>query len=288
MKIKLRIKTIDEAPENLRSLYRLMDGGGYILDHEPDPDGFGIDNLAQIRGKLEERNRDYDRVNQRLQGFKKADGSLYTAEELQALLSQVGDLTKAVDTLKDKSKTDEQKLADLVAQAKKPLETELAKFKASHETYRNKVHSAEKLQVVTKALEELKPLPEWREAIASEIARRVEIRERTDGTFEHVIMENGSPRMSSLMGRDGPMQIDEFAKAADFRQKFGKYLEGDKKKGADIVNPVERRGGNQPRNTGADVVIPKNANQTQFEAAFKKATEQGGEVVYAEEGAGTN
>src|SRR5688572_3565027 len=104
-KLKLRIPTLEAVPEAQRSLYRAFEAGGFILDHEPDPDGYGIDNLAAMRGKLGEKDRDLDRVNGRLQAFKKADGSLWTAEELQALGVTNANLTSALETLKDKTKT---------------------------------------------------------------------------------------------------------------------------------------------------------------------------------------
>ena len=282
-KLKLRVPTLDGLPKELQSFYRQMDGGGFILDHEDDPDGYGIDKLPAIRGKLSERERDLERLNAKLQRFAKPDGTLYTAEELQALTAQNGELAQALETLKSKTKTDEQKLQDLVSQAKKPLETELAKFKAERESYRARVIQAEKAKLIAKAKSVLKPLPEWEDAIEDAIARRLDIREKDGGEFEHLIVEDGKPRMSSLMGNDGPMRIDEFVKSSDFRTKYGKYLAGDNKKGAD-VGGNDQTGGPEVVRSGADISLPKNYTQQQFEKAFQQARENGGQVVFADQG----
>lgn len=281
-KLKLRIPTLDAVPKELQAFYRQMDGGGFILDHEPDPDGYGIDNLPAIRGKLDETKRDYDRVNGRLQAFKKADGSLYTSEELAALVAQNNDLTKTVETLKDKSKTSEQVIQESVTRAKQPLEAEIAKMKGAVDRYRTSAHKAERSRVVNKALDILKPQDRWRKHIAADLERRIEIREREDGTLDHVVLDdNGKPRYSSLQGRDGTMDIEEFAKGPDLRTTFGDLLQGDGRKGAGITNHVDAPEGRGP--SGNDIVLPKGHSQAQFEAAFKQAKEKGGTVIFAEE-----
>lgn len=285
MKLKLRIPTLDAVPEAQRAFYRQMDGGGFILDHETDG-GWGIDDLASLRGKLEERGRDYERVNGRLQAFKKADGSIYTADEIQALIAQTSKDAELITTLKDKSKTEEQKLQELVAAAKRPLEEQLGKEKTRVERYRSTTHKAERQKVVNKVLEILKPKDEWRGLLASEIERQVEIREAEDGSLTSVFMdlESSRPRMSALSGRDGPMDATEFAGDSSLRKRFGSCLQGDGRKGADITQPVD---GGVPRQrtggAGGDVQLPKDYTQAQFEAAFKAAKEQGGEVVFAQE-----
>lgn len=282
-KLKLRVPTLDGLPKELQAFYRQMDGGGFIIDHEDDPDGYGIDKLPAIRGKLSEKERDLERLNAKLQRFAKPDGTLYTVEELQALTAQNSELAQALETLKSKTKTDEQKLADLVSQAKKPLETELAKFKAERESYRARVIQAEKAKLIAKAKSILKPLPEWEDAIEDAIARRLDIREKDGGEFEHLIVEDGKPRMSSLMGNDGPMRIDEFVKSGDFRTKYGKYLAGDGRKGAD-VGGNDQSGGVEAARSGADITLPPNYTQQQFEKAFQQARENGGQVLFADQG----
>lgn len=283
-KLKLRVPTLDGLPKELTSFYRQMEGGGFVIDHEDDPDGYGIDKLPAIRGKLSEKERDLERLNAKLQRFAKPDGTLYTVEELQALTAQNSELAQALATLKDKSKTDEQKLGEMVSQAKKPLETELAKFKAERETYRSRVIQAEKAKLIAKATSILKPLPEWTDAIEDAIARRLDIREKDGGEFEHLIVEDGKPRMSGLMGNDGPMRIDEFVKSGDFRTKYGKYLAGDGKKGADVGGNEQPAGGETRRSGGADITLPKGYSQAQFEQAFKQAKESGGQVLFADQG----
>jgi hypothetical protein len=286
-KLKLRIPTLETVPEAQRAFYRQMDGGGFILDHETDG-GWGIDDLASLRGKLEEKGRDYDRVNGRLQGFKKADGSIFTVEEITALVAQAAKDGELIATLKDKSKTEEQKLQDLVAAAKRPLEAELAKEKTRVERYRTTTHKAERQKVVDKVLGILKPKDEWRGLLAAEIERQVDIREGDDGTLSSVFMDLDSnrPRMSALSGRDGPMDASEFASDSALRKKFGTCLQGDNRKGADITGPADG-GNNPPRQTGADVTLPPNYSQKQFEAAYAQARQQGGEVVFSQEGSPT-
>jgi hypothetical protein len=281
-KLKLRIPTLDTVPKEQQAFYRAMDGGGFILDHEPDPDGYGIDNLPALRGKLDATTRDHDRLNQRLQGFKKADGSLYTVEELQALATANTELTRSVEMLKDKSKTSEQVIQDAVTRGKQPLESELTKLKGQIDRYKTSAHKAEKARVVAKALDVLKPQDRWRKYIGAEIERRLEIRENDDGSLSHVILDdNGKPRFSSLQGRDGPMDIEEYAKGPDLRTPFADLLQGDGRKGADITNNVQPNPSDS-RRVGADVQLPPNYSQAQFEQAFKAAKENGGQVLFPE------
>jgi hypothetical protein len=284
-KLKLRILTLDGLPKELQAFYRPMEGGGFILDHDPDPDGYGIDNLASIRGKLDEKARDYERANQRLQSFKKPDGSLFSVEEIQSIMAQAAKDAELIATLKDKSKTGDEKLQQMVSDATKPLHAEIAKHKQAVERYRTSSHKAEKQRVIQKALDVLKPQDRWRNLIARELESQIEIREAEDGTISHVIVhpETGRPRMSSLQGRDGPMDIAEFAGGADLRKTFGDCLQGDNKKGADITgnqDPGQKGGGNTP----SGLVLPPNANQAQFEAAMKQAREKGLEVSFADSG----
>jgi hypothetical protein len=285
MKLKLRVASLDTLPKELQGFYRSMEGGGFILDHEPDPDGYGIDNLALIRGKLDEKDRDYQRANKHLQGFKKGDGSLFTLEELQAMTGQIGDLNKTVETLRDKTKTDEQKLAQLVAEAKKPIEGELAKARAQIDGYKQKAFKAEKDKVVGQALDALKPQDRWRKYLAAELERQIEIREGEDGSLSHVVLDgDGRARMSSQMGRNGPMDVAEFASGADLRKTFGDLLQGDGKKGADVAS--KSAGGNESgavKHTERDVHLPFEHTQQQFEAAYSEASKRGGEVVIAPE-----
>lgn len=278
-KLKLRVPTLDGLPKELQSFYRQMEGGGFIIDADDDPDGYGIDKLPAIRGKLSEKERDLERLNAKMQRFAKPDGTLYTVEELQANETRAAQLARELEILKDKTKTDEQKLAEMVAQAKKPLETELSKFKAERESYRAKVIQAEKAKLIAKAKAVLKPLPEWEDAIEDAIARRLDIREKEGGDFEHVIVEDGKPRMSSLMGNDGPMRVDEFVKSTDFRTKYGKYLAGDGRKGADI-GPAEP-GVRQPTVGERDIRLTHQqaSDFKTYEAAKAAAAKAGGQVI---------
>lgn len=280
-KLKLRIPTLDGLPDAQKSLYRAFDVGGFILDYEPDPDGFGIDNLAALRGKLSEAQTDAERQKRRVQGYAKPDGSLYTVEEIQALVADSQSKAGEIETLKSKTKTNEEKLADLVAAAKRPLEAELNKHKGDVERYRKHAHSGEHKRAVDSVLEKLNPQPKWRGHLAREVGAHIEVREKEDGTLFHVFIDPASkqPRMSSLSGRDGPMDAAEFA-GGEFRKNYLDCLVGDGKAGADIVDP-KNNGGGGGRN-GADVVLPKGHTQAQFEEAFSKASKQGGQVRFEE------
>lgn len=283
MKLKLRVATLDTLPKELQGFYRPMDGGGFILDHEPDPDGYGIDNLSLIRGKLDEKSRDHDRATKRLKGFEKPDGSLVTPEEYQATVQQLAELTRTLDTLKDKTKSDDQKLQQMVADAKRPLEAEIAKHKQKAERYRSGIERGEKERAVDEMIEILKPEDRWRGFLRSELARHIEVVENEeDGTWSRRVVdpETGRPRMSSLTGRDGPMDVSEFAKGSELRQKFGPCLKGDGKKGADVTAQSPQSGPQQ----GGDrnVHLPFEHSQSQFESAYEQARKQGGEVIIAE------
>jgi hypothetical protein len=291
VKLKLRVPTLDGLPKELAGLYRQLESGGFILDHEADPDGYGIDNLAALRGKLDESQRDLERNKKRLQGFSKADGSLYTVEEIQAMVAKSGEQEHLIASLRDKTKTNEQREAEIAAAAKKPIEAQLAKTNASVERYRTRAHQAARDEVINKILEHRKPQPQWRGLLAAELQRHIEIREdEATGEISHVIIDPSTKRarMSALTGRDGPMVADEFARGdTEFWKGYGPCLQGDGKKGADI-NETGGGGQQKPGPAGANIVLPANATQAQFEAAMKQARSQGGEVVFDDGGAKTS
>ncbi len=294
-KLHLRVPTLDPVPAGLRGYYRPADGGGFILDHEDDPDGFGIDNIKALRGKLDEAQRDNARANKRLQGFSKPDGSLLSSEEVQAMAEQVASQAKLIETLQDDSSTDEQRMAELVANAQRPFEAEMAKLKQSNERYRAAAFAAEKQVVAARILEQLRPLDQWKPLLEAELARHIEIREAEDGTLSHVIIDpqTGKPRQSTRArpessGRGKPREVlmdaAEFATLGELRKKFGAYLRGDGKRGADVTDASIADMRQSPRSWGGpDVVLTrKQASDIKvYEAAKARAKSLGGEVLIA-------
>lgn len=283
-KLKLRIPTLDAVPEGLRDFYREVEGGGYIIDHEPDPDGFGLDNLAKLRGRLDELQRKKTSLESKL--LTKEDGSLVTKEEVDALRAELAAATQTIGTLKDKDKTTEEKFVERLRNEMRPVQEKLTKAEQRAEAYRAKVHAAASDRAVDKLLETLNPLPEWRGMLRAELRRHVKIAESDDGTISESVVdpETGQVRYSALTGVDGPMGLDEFAKDKGLRERFGMCLQGDGKEGAGVQ---PGRTGHAPRQGRGqrDIALPENYTQAQFEAAFAKAKEQGGEVVLPQGGA---
>jgi flagellar hook-basal body complex protein FliE len=275
-KLKLRIPSLDEAPEGLRDYYREVEGGGYMIDHEADSDGFGIDNLGKLRGQLAEANRKKDSVAAKL--LTKDDGSLYTREELEALQTQLNESTQLISTLKDKDKSAEEKFAERLRNELKPLQDKLTKAEQRTEGYRTKVHSAEADRVVDKIVKQLDPLPEWEPLLRSEIRRHVKVSEGDDGVLAHEIInpEDGTTRYTQLTGQDGVMGYEEFAQTKDLRDRYGKCLRGDGKEGAGPVGGNGKVDGNGGR--GKPIVLPSNHTQSQFDAAWAEANKQGVEL----------
>lgn len=282
-KLKLRLPNLDDVPEALRDYYRELEDGTFMIDHEADPDGYGVDNLAKMRHQLDEARRKKTSVEGKL--LKKEDGSLYTTEEIEAITSQLTDANKLIETLKDKDQSGEEKFARRLQEAVKPLQEKLTRAEQRSEVYRSKVHDAATDQVVDRIVKQLNPLPEWEGLLRSELRRHVKVNESDDGTIQESIVDptSGEVRYSSLTGVDGPMGWEEFAKDKALTDKYGKCLRGDGKEGAGpIGGQTPPRGAAQK---GRDVVLPKDYTSEQFEAAFEKATQMGGEVVFAEDGA---
>lgn len=282
-KLKLRLTDLADVPEALRDFYREVEGGGYMIDHEADPDGYGIGNIANLNGKLNEAQAKKLKTEQNL--LKKEDGSLYTMAEIEALQAQLGDATKLAETLKDKDKSTEEKFLERLRSEMQPLQDKLTKSEQRAKSLQTKVHGAEADRVVDKIVKQLNPLPEWEAMLRREIKSHIKVEEGSDGEIKHQIIdpETGSPRYSSLTGADGLMGIDEFAKSEALRKPYGQCLKGDGKEGA---GPIDQ--GSPGRNTsprGKDIVLSPDVDQKTFEAAVAKASEAGGEVVFSDGGA---
>jgi hypothetical protein len=278
MKLKLRVKTLDEVPEALRQFYREQEGGGFIVDADGDPDGWGIDNLAKLRGQLDEAQRKKASLEGKL--LKKEDGSLFTREEIEALQSQLTESTKLVGTLKDKDKSTEEKFVERLRGELAPLQAKLTKAESRIEGYRSKVLGSEVDRAVEKVLSGMNPLPEWRDLMRDELRRHIRVEEGEDGNLTTMVINpaDGKPRYSSLTGVEGQMSLDEFAKDKCLRERYGKCLAGDGKEGAGPLGTGTPARGGQAKN----IVLRHDHSQAEFEAAFAKAKEQGGEVVFQE------
>ncbi|HZN48547.1 MAG TPA: hypothetical protein VFB71_13055, partial [Ramlibacter sp.] len=174
-KLKLRVPRAEDAPAELREFYApLPNGTGFILQYEEDPDGYGIDQIGPLRAKVAALTEDVARQINRVQQFKKADGSLYTPEELTTLASGFTELQGQLATLKDKTKTDEQKLQQLVADAKRPLLEKQQQLEARNKRMTERAQKAAMQQARDRALDELKPLPKFRGVIGAEIMRHLQ------------------------------------------------------------------------------------------------------------------
>lgn len=277
-KLKLRLTNLDDAPEGLRDYYRELDDGTFMIDHEADPEGYGIDNLPAIRGKLDEALRKKKSTEAKL--VAREDGSLYTREEIEALEKESRESAQLIATLKDKDKSVEEKFAERIRSETKPLHEKIKQRDQQIAVYRDKVLSAEKQKVVDSVLKSIgKPIDVFEEGIRDAIGREILVTENEEGQVvsQVIDLKSGKPRYSSLTGHDGYMSIEEYAKSKDLTERFSPYLEGDGKEGAGKIggpNPPPRRAG-----SSRDVVIPSGSDQSAFEAAYAKAREQGGEVV---------
>jgi len=273
-KFKSKIPSLDAVPEAQREFYTQHDSGDYVLDVEP-VDGWGLENIAALRGKLDATTTDLERQKKRLQGFAKEDGSLYTPEEIAALSTDLTARGKEIENLRSKDKSADDKIRDAVAQAKGPILDELNKIKASSERYKKAAQDGYRDKVKGEVLSHLKPQDEWRDMISRDLDARIEIIEREDGSFTHAFVKDGNKLMSAKQGFDGPMTADEFA-AGDYRQQFARCLEGDGKKGAGIGGKTTPA---SPRQGASGVELQPGYTQEQFEKAVNDAADQGLEVV---------
>ena len=301
VKLKPTIASLDAVPEAVRGFYVAKDGIGFILDLEDDAKGFGLDNIAALRGKLAERDTTITRLNERLQAYKKDDGSLSTPEEIASERGKAKSLEEQIATLKSKNLSDEQKLQQLVAEAKRPLEAKLTAAESKAERLSKVARSAAIAKQVDAAVAKLNPLKEWEPAVRRELTAALDAKENAE-TGDYTVYvrnaETGTPRMSSRMAQDGPMSVGEYAEG-EFATTYKQYLSGDNRPGAGVgSNPGDARGGRTsdtpaPRAAGTppgrvqgrdlflsaeDSRNPKVVDQAK---AWLAANSPGGEVVYA-------
>lgn len=272
-KIKIKVADLADLPEELRDFYSEMEGGGFMLQAETDSDGFGIGNIASLRGKLDKAIAKQEKVQGML--LEKEDGTLWTAEELVSMQGEVDSLRKAVKDGTGAAKDLESEVQLRTADLKKQYGEQVNAAKSENERLRKIVNDTAVDREVQRVVAEMKVKPEWASLMAQEMRRHVMV-EEVDGNIRtrFINPEDGSVRYSSQQFNDGPMDYAEFAKLSDIREKFAQCLEGDGKVGATDVS--SRSAGN-----GRDVVLSKDEYQdfATFARAKELAQKQGGQVL---------
>lgn len=267
MAIKLRVADLSDVPAALRAHYRQQDGGGFILDAEPDPDGFGIDNLSKLRGQLEAAQRKVEKTAANL--LKKQDGSLWTDADLAALHAERDDARAQLAAAAEAKAGGDEATAAAVAAARQPLEAEIATMRDRMGKYSERVTAAERDRIVRRAVEQLRPLPEFERFFSAELGRQIHVLEDADGSLHHTFLDDqGQPR---------PQGLEDLLPA--WRAAYGRILQGDGREGA---GPLNNGHNAAVRRQSRDIVLPATASQEQFESAFRQASERGGEVRFAE------
>jgi hypothetical protein len=217
--------------------------------------------------------------------LKKEDDSLWTASEIEAMVSELESMKKANESLSSQKMGSEEILKQQVAAAKGPIQDENNKLRADIERFRKSVFDAESSKLVDKVVREMNPSPEWEDLMRQELARHVQVDE-IDGVVRSQFIDpsTGTVRFSSERENDGPMNHKEFANLPELRTKYAKCLQGDGKVGANIDDPSQKR--NKQANAqrpaaNRDVTISKEeaADFARFVEAAEQAKAQGGQVI---------
>lgn len=280
--IKLTLESLDGIPKELAAEYKQMEDGTFRFSPSFDDENYGVDNLSDIRGKLAAAESKNGKLNERIQGYAKpnGEGDLYTIEEIQALGSKIEELMAENGTLKDKTKTADEKMQELVAQAKGPLERALAETQTELKGYKEKAISSAKASMADRIVEALDVKDEWKPMIRQEVMRHIG-GEDADGDVSTFIVnpETGTKRFSSLTGNNDAMGWEEFAKGESIRSKFGQCLNGDGKQGAGIQRQAAPSNTQQPQVKQIVMSAADASNIKAYEAAKAQAAEQGAELV---------
>ena len=273
-KIKIKVADLSDIPEEMQPYYAEMEGGGYMLQAEADADGFGIGNIASLRGKLDKSLAKQEKVQGML--LEKEDGTLWTAEELTSMQGEVDTLRKAVQEGTGASKDLESEVQLRTADLKKQFGEQVNSVKSENERLRKFVNDSAVDREVAKVVAEMKVKPEWTALMSQELKRHIMV-EEVDGNIRTRFVnpdDGNAVRYSSQQFNDGPMDFSEFSKLPDIREKYAQCLEGDGKVGAADVS--RRAAGN-----GRDVLLTKEeyADFPTFARAKELAQKQGGQVL---------
>ena len=287
--IKLTLESLEGLPKELASEYSEQVDGTFKFSPSFDQDGFGVDNLAELRGKMAAAESKSGKINERLQGYAKEDGSLYTLDEIKAFNDKIAELVAENGTLKDKTKTADEKMMELVAQAKGPVERQLAETSAQLAQFKERALITAKNEAASKIVAQLGVKPEWEGMMRSEILRHIGAEENGGNVTTYIQdPESGGKRFSSLTGQNDVMGLDEFAKSETMRSQFGQCLQGDGKQGAGVkpaAAPSQAVASSNFQSRAGDIVLSREefANIKVYESARAQAAESGGQVVMAEE-----
>lgn len=273
-KIKIKVADLTDIPEDMRDYYAEMDGGGYMLQAESDSDGFGIGNIASLRGKLDKSLAKQEKVQGML--LEKEDGTLWTAEELTSMQGEMDTLRKAVQEGTGVKQDLESEVQLRTADLKKQFGEQVNAVKGENERLRKFVNDSAVDREVAKVVAEMRVKPEWTALMAQELKRHITV-EEVDGNIRTRFVnpdDSNAVRYSSQQFNDGPMDHAEFAKLPDIREKYAQCLEGDGKVGAADVS--KRSAGN-----GRDVVLSQEeySDFATFARAKELAQKQGGQVL---------
>ena len=273
-KIKIKVADLNDIPEELQGFYAEMEGGGYMLQAEADADGFGIGNIASLRGKLDKALAKNEKQQALL--LEKEDGTLWTREELETMSSEVDSLRKAVQEGTGAAKDLESEVQLRTADLKKQFGEQVNTVKSENERLRKMVNDGAVDREVAKVIAEMKVKPEWVPLMTQELRRHITV-EEVDGNIRTRFVnpdDGNSVRYSSQQFNDGPMDFSEFSKHPDIREKYAQCLVGDGKVGAADVS--QRSASN-----GRDVVLSKEEyeNFATFSRAKELAQKQGGQVL---------
>jgi hypothetical protein len=284
-KIPFKIDSLDAAPEGMADFYT-QTADGYQLSIEA-PEGWGVDNLAKLRGQLDESRKKEARVKGMLNAFEKEDGSLMSREDIDAMAMKLSQLEETNASLSDKTKSNEELIQMQIQQARQPLQADLNAANEKLGAYQKQILGAERQRVVNEIVSQLNPLPEWKGMLEREIERHVDISEMEDGRMAARIIDpaTGSQRYSALTNADGPMTTSEFAQSKELREQYGQCLAGDGLQGA---QRQPSQAPQRPTSKGRDVVVNKSDYSTQqdFFSAYKQAKveakQNGGDVKIGE------
>lgn len=271
MPITITADAVTEIPEPLRTTAK-EENGKFVLQA---PEGWGVENVAAVRGKQTKLEQDLARRDARLKAFAKDEaGTLYEADEFKELLAEHARLKDAqgkapqLEDLRKQAVAEAQGLytRKLTEAEKRAVEAEKRAAELDRELDNSTLDSA-----INSAIAEMRP----KEGKAEVIRYMLQARARIDKEDGKRAVRVNDPATNSYMtgsGPDGFLGIREFGLNM-LRTQHPDMFQGDGASGAGAGAGPGRRTGYTFKKSDL------NGNVSEFHALQARAKAEGKEVV---------
>lgn len=272
MPIVITADAVTEIPEPLRTTAK-EEGGKFVLQA---PEGWGVENVAAIRGKQTKLEQDLARRDARLKAFAKDEaGTLYEPEEIRESLAELARLreaqgkTPAIEELRKQAVAEAQGAYSrkLTEAEKKAVEMEKRAQDLDRELDTSMLESA-----ISSAIAEMRPKEGKAEIARLLLKERARI-DKEEGKRAVRVYDPSTNSFMTGSGADGFLGLREFGLSM-LRTQHPDMFQGDGQSGAGAgAGPGGRRGGYTFKRSDL------NGKASEFLALQARAKAEGKEVT---------